>query len=527
MRRSIAVIGGLAVSVASLSSAWASMGSTGHQGVTATAVYVDCSLRRAGDGTAAHPFNRLTAAGTVILGPGDRLLLRRGTVCTGMLHPRGSGTAVHPVVIDAYGPGPRPRIDANGRHAAALWLDDMSHVIARNLELTNRGDAATPHRGVYLTAHKSLVRDVAVRSMFIHDIDGPVTGTSDETKSGGGIILQVLGDLPARFDRVVIEGNRIQDVARSGIFMFGIKEASSAPRPRANRPWPAASTGIVVRGNTLTRLAGDGIVPDGTLGTIVENNVVSFGNLSGRNFLDPIARVCNAGIWAFNSNNTIIQRNEVFGMRFGRSSTDGCDGTGFDADYNQDGGIIQFNYSHDNEGGFVLLCSDDQPRSVDIRYNLSVDDGHTFSAAPCKAPAIGTFDGLRFYNNTIVAPNPNTSAESFPLPYLYASGTFQFQNNVIVASRFSAAPLACGQHCSNNLYFRIPPSGTAAVVDNPLFVDPFRRGNGRLLIGGGFRLRDGSPAVGAGITIPGGADRDYFGNPIPEAQQPTIGFFQP
>ncbi len=488
-------------------------------------LHVDCGAPPGGDGSLAQPWNSLEEANQAQLLPGDELLLRRGTVCTGMLAPAGSGTAVDPVVIGAYGDGPLPRIDANGVTPAAVHLDDVPHVVVQDLELTNSGDATDRHRGVYITATNSAVGDVTVRRLFVHHVDGPVAFTHHD-KLGGGIIVENLGSAAeARLDGVLIEDNRIEDVARSGIFMDG---GPGTPRPRASEPWPEAATGIVVRNNTLTRLAGDGIVPVGTVGAIVEDNVVSVGNLSGKNFLDPVNRNCSAGIWTFNANRTLIQRNEVFAMRFGQSSNDGCDGTGFDIDYNQDGTIIQFNYSHDNEGGFVLLCSDDQPRTGEVRFNLSVDDAHTFSAAPCKAPDIGGFDGLRFHNNTFVAPNPNVSGENLQQPpVLYNAGSFEFRNNIVYATATTVLPLACGDHCTNNLFFNITPSGTNTVTADPLFEDSARRGEDRLQVGQGFRLLPSSPAIGAGTPIPGTSQTDYFGAAVPIDRAPAIGFHQP
>ena len=77
--------------------------------------YVDCSAHRAGDGTLKRPFNTLARASAAALRPGQRLLLRRGTTCTGTLAPSGSGTAQRPVVIGAYGRGARPHVRARAR----------------------------------------------------------------------------------------------------------------------------------------------------------------------------------------------------------------------------------------------------------------------------------------------------------------------------------------------------------------------------------------------------------------------------
>ena len=59
------------------------------------------------------------------------------------------------------------------------------------------------------------------------------------------------------------------------------------------------------------------------------------------------------------------------------------DAQGFDSDWNCTGTVIQYNYSHDNYGGLVLVCNDgtaDASFNVGnlgtiVRYNVSIGDG--------------------------------------------------------------------------------------------------------------------------------------------------------
>jgi hypothetical protein len=338
-----------------------------------------------------------------------------------------------------------------------------------------------------------------------------------------------------RFSNVLIEGNHVHDVSRQGITVYG---TSSGSRPPATSPWPQASTGIVIEGNTVERVQGDGIVPLGTNGALVQFNVVKQGNLSGFNFLSPHMD-CSAGIWTWDANNTIIQYNEVSDMVYGPStdpsSLNGCDGEGFDADYNQDGTIIQYNYSHDNAGGFILLCTDQSPHRVVIRYNLSVDDNATFNPAPCAFvlnPTTNNLSGVEMYNNTIVAPTPRVTTEldeNLARALVAFDGSFAFQNNIVDATSADAAnhSFPCGSNCTNNLFsaMPIPATATNSVTGDPQFLAPNLRAPG-LGVANGFRLRPTSPAVGAGVAIsssfPPAAAHDFFGRPI--SNPPSIGF---
>ncbi|NUR90308.1 MAG: right-handed parallel beta-helix repeat-containing protein, partial [Nonomuraea sp.] len=72
-------------------------------GLTAPAVshtyHVDC-------GAPAGRLTTLAQVNALNLGPGDRVLFRRGTTCTGTLAPKGSGAPGRPIVVGTYGRGP-------------------------------------------------------------------------------------------------------------------------------------------------------------------------------------------------------------------------------------------------------------------------------------------------------------------------------------------------------------------------------------------------------------------------------------
>ena len=58
-----------------------------------------------------------------------------------------------------------------------------------------------------------------------------------------------------------------------------------------------------------------------------------------------------AGIWPWDCDDTIIQFNEVSGMK------GTVDGQGFDSDFLCRRSLFQYNYSHNNDGGFMLICT--------------------------------------------------------------------------------------------------------------------------------------------------------------------------
>src|SRR5690606_33652166 len=99
------------------------------------------------------------------------------------------------------------------------------------------------------------------------------------------------------------------------------------------------------------------------------------------------------------ADDTIIQFNEAFN---GHSTQDG---QGFDIDYAQTGTIVQYNYSHNNDGGFILICQPSgavNERGI-VRYNISQNDGaRVFHLS-------GPTTNTRVYNNTIYSGQGSTT----------------------------------------------------------------------------------------------------------------------
>jgi hypothetical protein len=90
-----------------------------------------------------NPWKSLAKVNAEVFQAGDRVLFRAGTVFEGQLKPQGSGRKIDgrpvPIMVDRYGEGARPRIDAEGRFAAALHLHNIEYWEINGLEITNQG----------------------------------------------------------------------------------------------------------------------------------------------------------------------------------------------------------------------------------------------------------------------------------------------------------------------------------------------------------------------------------------------------
>jgi len=299
----------------------------------AAAWYVDSARgddAKAGNAPAAA-WRTLARVASTDFQPGDRILLRSGSVFREPLRPRSSGSPEAPIVIDRYGDGALPRVDAGNIAEDAVLLRNLQHIEVRHLEVTNRGAAAGTRRGVHIVLDNfGTGSHIVISGLYIHDVNG-----TNQQKDNGGIIFRTNGDrVPSRFDGLTIERNIIRAVDRSAI-------AAQSFHWRRTHWFP--SLRVVIRDNYVEDVGGDGIVPWATDGVRVEHNIVRHANRR--------AVSDNAGIWPWSADNSVFEWNEAAFTHTTR------DGQGFDSDYNSRGTLFQYNYSHDNEGGFLLICS--------------------------------------------------------------------------------------------------------------------------------------------------------------------------
>jgi len=324
----------------------------------ATTYYVDSGAGKdANPGTGAEtPWKSLAKVSATEFKPGDRILLHGGSVWSEQLQPHSSGFANEPIIFDRYGTGPRPRLEGNGAVEDVVLLRNVQQIEVHNLEITNHGSAPAVRRGVHIVLDNfGTATHIVVAGLYIHDVNG-----TNEKKDNGGIIFSTNGNTtPSRFDDLRIENNIVWKVDRSAI------AAQSYHWPR-NHWFP--SLNVVIRGNYVDDIGGDGIVPWATDGALVEYNIARDCNRRAGAF--------NAGIWQWSTDNTLLQFNEA------SSTHDTRDGEGFDSDYNSRGTVFQYNYSHDNEGGFMLICSPGQRNPEQnigntgtiVRHNISHND---------------------------------------------------------------------------------------------------------------------------------------------------------
>lgn len=451
-----------------------------HNNVIAKDYYVDAKLGNdSNSGTSPdNAWASLEKVNQEIFQPMDKILFKSGTVYYGQLELKGSGAKGKPIVIDRYELGKKPEIHGMGKKLHTVLLNNIEYWEIRNLEITNTGkERAANRRGVIVRAENfGDCHHIILDSLEIHHVNGSLV-----KKDGGGsaILWQNFGKKkPTRFVDLIIQNNYLHHCGRNGINSKG----------NINRNEWHPSIGVVIRNNLLENIPGDGIVPIGCDGAIIENNVL-------RDFPDILSyEEAAAGIWPWSSDNTLIQYNEVSGHKAK------WDGQGFDSDYNCIGTIIQYNYSHDNYGGFLLICNNGftfksrgniGTKNTIIRHNISIDDG--IRPYPTKQKGdfspifhiTGPTENTYIHNNIIIhskATLDNTIVTMDNWGNLWPVNTL-FENNIFyseVSSKFTFGEDIETKFNSNNYYGTIEnlPKDLNAIFSKPNFINENARGSG-------------------------------------------------
>lgn len=474
--------------------------------------------------------------------PGDRILLKRGSVfihtfsgvkSEGALILASSGTEDNPIIIGSYGEGPKPVIHANGAYAA-IRVKNQQYFIIQDLEITNYRISDPDdflreywrRSGIWIsTEHQGTKKGIIIRNMTIRDINGmSVTGETTVTTVQGdknvnknanaGILINawhwdnsVPEENRSRYEDILLENNYIYNVAGPGISIDGHMQKIQY----YNR-------NVVVGGNFVNNTGADGIIVGVSDSPVVEYNVSynagRYGN--GSRWI--------GGMWFWRTNEGLMQYNEV-GYVHAREKAH-SDSTAFDTDLATTGDhIYQYNYSHNNEGGFFM----DMGRLVNgkniLRYNISVNDRRD----AFRSTIFNTTDPGLYYNNIFY----NDEGVGFAMK---ENPRVMFINNIFYYTsdengEYIAEYPESGEFYYNAFYGQpAPEHAKGSIIGDPMFVDP---GNGTdfdpervndTLSGNltnvlrdllqGYKLQENSTLIGAGKAIRDNGGKDFWGNSL-------------
>ena len=485
---------------------------------------------------------------------GGSILLKAGSVWNGeqLTVRNAQGTEANPVVIGSYGDGAKPVINGNGANwdadtkeeLAAVHIYNSENIVIENLEVTNWDSSVS---GDYTQSSKLLsglvvenkdagaLSNVVIRNNKIHDVNGRMAGGAE--KAAGGLIVVVTGGgsnhtgtVESWYDGLTIDGNEVYNVCHEAIYMesvwasrtlVGGTSSDTGYQNAGNSSW-VGSNDVTIENNYVHDVAGDGIVPINTTDALVQYNLI---DNSADSSWDYSANPNHAALWTWDTDNVTFRYNEAFNTsKDSKGTAVGNDSMAFDFDYGVQNCTYEYNYSHDNLGGFLMLCPGPGATVNNIaRYNLSVNDG-LYEGAPMIRMGTGKYGsiGVQIYNNTMYWEGTGYSASLTPDSYWEGPVIEDVSvfNNIFYGPAVSGSvSTQSGISYYNNLVYSSDGSAQEvyqaaandenAVYEDPMFVDvtdyttgSWADGETTLGTADGFKIQEGSPAIDAGAEHP-------------------------
>jgi hypothetical protein len=351
--------------------------------------------------TPASAWKTITRVNEATFLPGDSILLKGGARFQGNLefNSASAGTPEAPITVSAYGTG-RATIDAG--IGFGLKAYDTAGFDISNLDFIGAGAAVNRQNGIMF--HDDLPGDAKLQHVYIDHVN----------VSGFGLDGVDIAALTATngYDDVRITNVGSDYNGQVAIYVWGQTPAVS-------------NTNVYIGycaayGNGLHGLE----IGDTNVGTIEYSLAHDNGTGGGG----------EVGIWTYDSNDILIQYNESYHNR----NLHRDDGDGFDFDGGVTNSIMQYNYSHDNDGAGFLIGEypTSGPTSGNIiRFNISQNDGQRDGYAgiylyDLVQPTNKVTDNF-IYNNTIY--NSSGGADVVVAGNL-AGSTNIFANNIFVAA---------------------------------------------------------------------------------------------
>ena len=455
----------------------------------------------------------LTKVNATTFQAGDSILFKTDGVWIGQLYPKGSGSAISPIVIDKYGDGSKPIFDGDGMTGTGVvYLYNQQYWEINNLEITNDAAIEGDRRGVRIEiSNFKTANHIYLQNLYVHNIKGLVGQDRIHKRTAAiGFAILSVSTLESHFNDIIVRGCTIKDCENQGIITECVSGDGYQP---GSSSWNRRKiTNALIENNIISGISKNAMILRLFEGGLVQNNVC----------YDTANGVSGNTIYSIACLNTVFQFNECFENH----SPDDHDGSMYDADLRSPGTIWQYSYSHDNNHGLFVNCTVQADDSVVCRYNISQNDrGIIFCI---NYPVTN----INIYNNTVYIP-------SHLSPIIISernngddgTRTYNFKNNIIynnsakstyiinkTYTRFIDYNCFYGYHPINE------PADNHKIKQDPMFENPGSGGQGLNTVDG-YKLQAGSPCIGTGVFIPNNGGRDYWGNPL-LTTLPDIGAFE-
>lgn len=374
--------------------------------------------------SAAQAWKSLARASKNEYSPGDKVFLKSGAEFSGELSLKiaGGGKAEFPVEVTST-PGEKSVTatilagDGNGINVRDTGVRIFNLAIKGSGPTTNRGSGVRLYNDRPNADKRSDVclQDLKI-SGFGHAGIKIESACADKSASG--------------YADVMIERCTVSDGMHYGIFSDGFEQ------PRGS--WKFSHADIVVRGcevfgisgnpNKQDNHSGNGILLGNVDGALIEKCCAhDNGAKNGSHDGGPV------GIWAYCGRKVVIQYCEAYANRAGVRN---LDGGGFDLDGGISDSIMQYNYSHDNDGaGYLVYSYKDAPhefRDNIVRFNISINDGRRGDYGGICVGHHGDKNINALIHNNLVIVSGSTKGKATALTSCNTSGMRVLNNLFLV-----------------------------------------------------------------------------------------------
>ena len=392
--------------------------------------------------------------------------------------------------------------------------------------------------GIKVVASTQDLENFSFNNLYIHDIY-PTPDIANNMHLGYGIKLETQSDTVSGLINTISNVKVINTtISETGHYGFWIKSLG------LNGIDSIKNNQILVDNCVFEHTGGSGFVPNKSENVLVQNCIFNHTGSSNDNRMWKRG----SGMWPFDCKNVVAQHNKFM------NAHGPMDSYGAHIDYGNENVVFQYNYSYNNEGGFVEILGDNI--NCGYRYNISVNDGYRqdpngtpwnkkgkiffvsnfCGQNPIRCPSIRTF----IYNNTVFV-NDTLNPEIYFWPNI---GDIHVYNNLIVVGQNGQAiPTLLDNnlnnlHISHNLFYdssRIDLDSN--LENNALYGDPLLLNSAVLGTNNpaAYHIQNNSPAIGSGFLINGSIDTtnylenngglDYFGNSVSHLSPSNIGAF--
>jgi hypothetical protein len=397
--------------------------------------YVSASGNDSNPGTApSSPWQTIAKVNAGHYNAGDSILFEGGRIFSGSLSFTASSwsgaTKAHPIMIGSYG---TVRATINSGAAGGFLAHNVAGFVLKDLNFVGAGPS-TISNGV--TVLNDLFGNVKLDYVFLQHLDVSGYGLSgvvvDGENGSSGFTNVTLSYVTAHDNTGSTTTGGTSGILVASWENYGAGSANAANRnvlidhcvAYSNPGWAAArywsGAGITMYN-----------VDRGTIQYSVSAN-------------NGVSSVDTVGIWAFDSTNITIQFSESYGTR----TNNNADGDGFDLDGGTTNSVMQYNYSHDNDGAGYLIDAYAEPgeaapisgsSNLTARYNISQNDARMTN---------GRYGGVALASDTATSMLTNVDVNNNTI---YQSSESQ-ANGITIGGPGTATTQA---HIANNI-FHVP-----------------------------------------------------------------------